>query len=79
MVSKHGHSDVCWKSSEILFIVLDITQFNFKDLKDPNLALSSLLVFYFKVCDARQDEQVKHEHTRVQGVASDLHAADERS
>ena len=41
------------------------TQFNLKDLKEPNLAVSSLLVFCFKVCDVRQDEQAEHVRIRV--------------
>ena len=41
------------------------TQFNLKDLKEPNLAVISLLVFYFKVCDARQDEQAEHVRIRA--------------
>ena len=30
----------------------DSTHFNLKYLKEPNLAVSSVLVFYFKICDA---------------------------
>ena len=54
------------------------TQFNLKDLKEPNLAVSSLLVFYFKVCDVRQDEQAEHVRITVEGTASDRYAADTR-
>ena len=84
MVFKHDHSlafSQTMFAEKVLRSYLqycDSTQFNLKDLEEPNLAVSSLLVFYFKVCDARQDEQPEHVRIRAQGAANDLHVLEER-
>ena len=83
MIFKHGYSlafSQLMSAGNVLrsYLYWDSTQFNLKDLKEINLAVNSLLAFYFKVCDARQDEQAGYVLIRVQGAVSDFHSNDAR-